>query len=54
MANVTHFWSGFGRLFSTEKKVETSYSGRLRATAVHGVSSIVTDFFLTVPQEETK
>ena len=40
MANATHFWSGFGRLFCTFlKKVETSYSGRLRAPAVHGVSS---------------
>ena len=40
MANARHFWSGFGRLFCTFlKKVETSYSGRLRAPAVHGVSS---------------
>ena len=35
----TIFWTEFERFFGTfSKKVKTSYSGRLRAPAVHGVS----------------
>ena len=44
MVNEQYFeqnLNDFLELFS--KKVQTSYSGRLRAPAVHGVSSIIGD-----------